>query len=86
MLIEIWRVEQRRPVQALLLGRDDADLTTALAGAVLDDSVDLGKQRVVATAAYVETGMDLGAALTDQDRTGANHLAVECLGAEPLGR
>ena len=44
-----------------------------------------GEQRVVAAAADVDAGMEVGAALADDDLAGLDDLAAEPLDAEPLG-
>jgi hypothetical protein len=42
-------------------------------------------QSVIAADAYVETGMDVGAALSVKDVAGLNELAVSFLSAKSLG-
>ena len=59
--------------------RDDLAVLDELHLAVLE-----GEKREVAAAADVCTGMDLGAALADDDRAGLESLAVVCLDAEKL--
>ena len=44
-----------------------------------------GEEGVVFAAAYVEAGLELGAALTDDDAAAEDGLAAEDLDAEPLG-
>ena len=44
-----------------------------------------GEQRVVAATADVHAGVEVGAALADQDLAGLDDLAAEALDAEPLG-
>jgi hypothetical protein len=69
-----------------LLAYDDADLTATLADAVLDNAVDLGEEGVIAATADVETRVDPGTALTNENRSRSHRLAIEGLGAEPLCR
>ena len=44
-----------------------------------------GKQRVVAALAYIDTGMDMGAPLANQNVSGQHKLTVAPLHAQPLG-
>ena len=44
-----------------------------------------GEQRVVAATADVDAGVEVGAALADDDLAGLDDLAAEPLDAEPLG-
>src|SRR5690606_19379957 len=64
--------------------RDDVDELAALALAELHAAGGEGEERVVATAAHVLTGVEAGAALAHQDRTGGHERAVEGLHAEAL--
>src|SRR5207253_2177702 len=50
----------------------------------LHDAVDLGEESVVATDADVRAGIELRAALADDDRSAADELAGEPLHAEHL--
>ena len=50
-----------------------------------DDAVDLGEEGVVFAAAYVGSGLERGAALTDDDASTEDCLTAEYLDAEPLG-
>src|SRR4051794_9432511 len=65
--------------------RLDVDDLAALALAELDRALDQREQRVVATDADVLAGVELGAALADDDRPGVHLLAAERLDAEALG-
>ena len=53
--------------------------------AELDGAGCLGEQGVVAATADVDAGVEVGAALTDEDLAGLDDLAAEPLDAEPLG-
>ena len=64
---------------------NDVDDLAVLALAELDRTVDQREQRVVATDADVAAGVDLGAALADDDRAGGDLRAVEDLHAQALG-
>src|SRR6185437_13983860 len=59
---------------------------TAVLAAVLelDHAGDLGEEGVVLAAAHVEPGLQLGAALADDDGAAGNGLTAECLDAKPL--
>ena len=72
----MWRVS---------VERIDVDDLAAFALAELDRAVDQGEQRVVATLTDVPAGVELGAALADDDRAGADLGAVEHHHAEALG-
>ena len=65
-------------------GRDDVDDAAAAPGAELDRAGDEREQRVVAAAADVVTGVEVGAALADDDLAGVDDLAAEALDAEAL--
>src|SRR5690349_12874523 len=68
-----------------LLGRLDVDkLAHAAPVAEIDHAGHLGEQGIVLAPADVEAGLDLGAALPDDDRTAGDELAAEDLHAEPL--
>ena len=61
----------------LLLGGVNRNLLTILAQTLeADNTVGLGKQRVIATDTDVGAGVDVGAALADQDVAGQNELTV----------
>ena len=69
----------------LLSDLHDRDLLTILAQALELHLARLqSKQGVVAALAHVHTGVDVGAALTDQDVAGQNKLTVCTLGAQTL--
>ena len=63
----------------------DVDQLAALAGAELHHAVGLGEQRVVAADTDVLTRVELGAALTDDDRASGHDGAVVDLDTEALG-
>jgi hypothetical protein len=46
-----------------------------------DDAINQRKQGVIATATHIDTRMNLGTALTDQDVTGFDDLTPEALNA-----
>ena len=63
------------------LNRINADLFAKLAVVLkADQSILKGKQRIVLANAYIGAGMDLCAALTDQDVAGQDELAICALG------
>ena len=69
----------------LLLGGVNRNLLTILAQTLeADNTVGLGKQRVIAADANVGAGVDVGAALADQDVAGQNELTISALGAKAL--
>ena len=72
------------PVSRRLGGRDDVDDPAAAAGAELDGAGDEREQRVVAAAADAVAGVEVGAALADDDLAGVDQLAAEALDAEAL--
>ena len=51
----------------------------------LDGAVNLGEQGVVLTDAHIDTGMDVGASLANQNVAGQNELTVGTLHAQTLG-
>src|SRR4051794_40355867 len=59
--------------------RDDVDDPAAAAGAELDGTGHQGEQRVVATATYAGTRVEVGAALPHDDLAGADDLAAVAL-------
>ena len=59
-----------------------AILTLALE---LDGTVDQSEQGVILADADIDTGMDVGASLADQDVAGQNELTVSTLDAQALG-
>src|ERR1700710_681346 len=63
---------------------DDADDPATLAGTELDVAGDQGEQRVVAAAADVQAGVEVRAALADEDLAGVDELTTEALHAEAL--
>src|SRR5690606_4328380 len=65
--------------------RNDVHDLAAAAGAELDGTRQQREQRVVAATAHARAGVEVGAALTDQDLTRADDLTAEALHAEPLG-
>src|SRR4051794_32577713 len=67
------------------LATDDADDAAAALVAELHGAGDQGEQRVVAAAADVVAGVEVGAALADQDLARVDLLATEALDPEPLG-
>ena len=70
----------------LLLGGVNRNLLTILAQTLeADNTVGLGKQRVIAADTDVGAGVDVGAALADQDVAGQNELTVAALDAQALG-
>src|SRR3954468_24477559 len=81
--VESW-VELRRDG---LAGRDggDGDLTTPTAEPEGHRAGDEGEQRVVLAAADAQAGVEVGAALADDDLAGLDDLATEALHAEALG-
>ena len=71
---------------ALLGDLHDRDLLAILAQALkFDLAVLQSEQGVIAALAHIDAGMDVGAALADQDVAGQNELTVRALDAEPLG-
>src|SRR5690606_8544953 len=75
-----------RPGSLLLLlsGCDDVDDLAAALGAELDGARLESEQRVVAATADARAGVEVGAALTDEDLAGADGLTAEALHAESL--
>ena len=70
----------------LLLDRVDAHTFAVLAHPLeLDLAVAQSEQGVVAALAHVHAGVDVGAALTDQNVAGQNELTVAALHAQTLG-
>ena len=74
----------RRVAAAASAGGDVDDVATAPA-AELHRAGDQSEQRVVAAAADVVAGVEVGAALADEDLAGVDLLAAEPLHAEALG-
>src|SRR5690606_11282400 len=66
-------------------GLDDADHATVALAAELDGARGEREQGVVVAATHAVAGVDLGAALADEDLAGADDLAAEALHAEALG-
>ena len=70
----------------LLSDLNDRDLLAILAQTLELDLAGLqSEQGVVAALTHVDTGMDMGAALTNQNVAGQNELTVGALNAEALG-
>src|SRR5437763_1784616 len=65
--------------------RNDVHDLAATVGAELHRTGLEGEQRVVATAADTGAGVEVGAALADQDLTRVDDLTAEALHAESLG-
>src|SRR5512147_372455 len=65
--------------------RNDVHDLAATVGTELHRTGLQGEQRVVAATADAGAGVEVGAALTDQDLTCAHDLTAEALHAEPLG-
>src|SRR5699024_2339797 len=80
---KIGQAVMARPRWFLLL--DSAAFAVAAHALEVNAAVDQREQRVVAADADALTGMDVGAALTDQDVAGQNVLTVAALDAETLG-
>src|SRR5690242_17370599 len=64
--------------------RDDVHNATATAGAELHRAGVQREQGVVAATAHARTGVEVGAALADEDLAGVDLLAAEALDAEAL--
>src|SRR5437870_7810238 len=74
---------EARPTLLFSGDRRDADVASALALVLeVDDPVDLGEERVIAADADVLAGIELRAALSDDDRSTGHELAGEALDAE----
>src|SRR5690606_19489357 len=67
------------------LRRNDADRLAAALLAELHGAGGKREQRVVSTAADVDTGVELGPALPDKDLAGVHDLAAEALDPKTLG-
>ena len=73
-------------VQMILLLGVHGALPAILAQTLkLDGAVNLGEQGVVLTDAHIDTGMDVGASLANQNVAGQNELTVGTLHAQTLG-
>ena len=71
-------------VQMILLLGVHGALPAILAQTLkLDGAVNLGEQGVVLTDAHVDTGMDVGASLANQNVAGQNELTVGTFLVEP---
>ncbi|ODR15075.1 hypothetical protein AWC26_16780 [Mycobacterium shimoidei] len=70
--------------RSVLPGRDDADGLAASLDTELDSAGSPGEQRVVAAAADVDAGVEVGAALADEDLAGFDDLPAEPLDTQPL--
>src|SRR5262249_19168782 len=75
---------QRRGRSRLVLGGNDVDELAAAARTELHDAVGGREQRVVAALADVESGVELGAALANDDRSRGDRLAAVTLHTQPL--
>jgi hypothetical protein len=77
------------PLQNLLLlcscSSNDVDDPTAAARAEFNGTCLQSEQGVVAATANARTGVEVGAALADDDFASGNYLAAEALDAEVLG-
>lgn len=71
-------------VRRLLACSDDVDDLAAALRAELHRTGGQREQRVVAATADVHAGVEVGAALTDDDLAGVDLLAAEALDAEAL--
>ena len=69
----------------MVLGGQHVDDLAAAPGAESHLALDQCKQRVVAATADPFTGMEVGAALPQDDLAGVDPLTAETLHAEPLG-
>src|SRR5258708_7720635 len=65
-------------------GADDADGLAATLGAAFDRAGGCVEQGVVPATPDVDAGVEVGAALADDDLPGLDDLAAEALDAEPL--
>ena len=63
----------------------NADPLAVSRGLELNETVGQSKQSIVRSASDVNTGMNLGPALSDKDITGDNRLPICSLDAETLG-
>ena len=69
-----------------LLGSVNRSLLTILTLALeTEHAVHLGEQGIVSADTNVHTGMDVGAALADQDVAGLDKLTISALGTQALG-
>ena len=88
MLLEMAKAPVFRPelLKCGLFSGVDGSLLPILAQTLkAQGAVHLGKQGIVSADAHVGAGMDLGAALTDQNIAGLDELAICTLGAQTLG-
>ena len=68
-----------------LLGGVDRDLLAVLAQPLkLDAAILQGKQGVVLADAHVDAGMDMGAALTNQDVASQHELTIAAMESRPF--
>src|SRR5688572_1715201 len=75
----------QRAVCLVARGRIDRHLlTTTIVGLELHDAIHQGEERIILATADVAAGVELGAALTDQNVAGDDVLATEPLDAEAL--
>lgn len=68
-----------------LLVRVDAYPSLLLGALELHLTFDQGEERVIVSDPTVHTGVELGAALADDDRTGLDDLSSKALDAQSLG-
>jgi hypothetical protein len=68
----------------VLLRRDDVDDAASATGSELNRASGESEQGVVATSSNVAAGVEVGAALADDDLAGVDDLAAETLHAETL--
>lgn len=70
---------------SFLLLSVNADTLAVSRGLELYETVGQSKKRIVRSASDVNTGMNLGPALSDKDVTGDNRLPICSLNTETLG-
>ena len=74
------------PFSYCLFSLVDAGLLAVLAQPLkAEDAAGSGKQRIVAADAHVHAGVNVGAALADQNVAGLDELTVGALGPKALG-
>ena len=72
-------------MRTLLLGVHGALPAVLTLALELDGTVNQGEQGVILADAHVDTGMDVGASLANQNVAGQNGLTVGTLHAQTLG-